>query len=36
VMIASVVSSLDGQVPMYLPSRMMVTSSEMRRISSIL
>lgn len=27
---------MAGQVPMYLPSRMMVTSSEMRRISSIL
>ena len=36
VMILSVVSSLASQVPIYLPSRMMVTSSAMRRISSIL
>ena len=32
----SVVSDLASQVPMYWPSRMMVTSSLMRRISSIL
>ena len=36
VMILSVVSSLASHVPIYLPSRMMVTSSPMRRISSIL
>ena len=36
VMMKSVVSSLEAQVPMYWPSRMMVTSSLMRRISSIL
>ena len=36
VIIMSVVISLAGHVPMYWPSRMMVTSSEMRRISSIL
>ena len=36
VMIVSVVRFLASHVPIYLPSRMMVTSSEMRRISSIL
>ena len=35
-LISSVVISLAGHVPMYCPSRMMVTSSPMRRISSIL
>ncbi|CDB30398.1 dehydrogenase [Firmicutes bacterium CAG:137] len=36
VMIISVVNSLAAQVPIYCPSRMMVTSSEILRISSIL
>ena len=36
VIMKSVVRSLEDQVPMYWPSRMMVTSSLMRRISSIL
>ncbi|MNC60938.1 hypothetical protein D3C75_1108520 [compost metagenome] len=35
-MIRSVVNWEAGQVPILAPSRMMVTSSEMRRISSIL
>ena len=32
----SVVSSAEGHVPTYWPSRITLTSSEMRRISSIL
>ena len=36
VMMKSVVRSLDSQVPMYCPSRMMVTSSLILKISSIL
>ena len=35
-MISSVFSSLAGRVATHWPSRMMVTSSEMRKISSIL
>ena len=35
-MMKSVVSPAQSQVPMYCPSRMTVTSSEIRRISSIL
>ena len=35
-MISFMVSSLAGRVAIHWPSRMMVTSSEMRRISSIL
>ena len=35
-MMASMVSSAVGQVPIILPSRMMLTQSAMRRISFIL